>query len=154
MTRPDLENQGSGDGDPYKFGKEYEVPHPKTRAFMVEEAQWHRIRKRVESLQARGSGDWLLALATMVGGIAASAGLGLLALPQATSEKQELASFVRPALWALLIGGLVVSAAMGFLWKISRGEKGDTASDICEEMDTIQEAWKERESTSSPDIAE
>jgi hypothetical protein len=153
-TSADVDSQGSGTGGLYKFGKEYEVPHPKTRAFMVEEAQWDRIRKRVHSLEAKGGGDWLLALATMVGGIAASALLGLIALPQATQGEQELALFVKPALWALFLGGVAVALAMGLLWHFSRKEKTDTASDICEEMNTIQEAWKERESSSPAEISE
>jgi len=78
----------------------------------------------------------------------------LIALPQATQEGQELALFVKPALWALFIGGVVVALAMGLLWQFSRNDKTDTASDICDEMNTIQEAWKERESSSSAEIPE
>jgi hypothetical protein len=135
------------DGGGYRFGKEYDVPHPKTKAFMVEDAQWERIQGRVAALEAKGGIDWLIALATMVGGIAASAGLALIALPNATRKGSELAPFVKPTLWAVVIGGAVVAIAMGLLWRHLRENKTKTASDICAEMNTIQEAWKEREAS-------
>lgn len=131
----------------YRLGKEYEVPHPKTRAFMVEDAQWERIQDRVESLQTKEGVDWLIALATMVGGIAASAGLALLALPSATQEGGDLSPFVKPTLWVVLIGGGLVAAALSIAWHRLRGNTTKTASDICDEMETIQEAWKERKAS-------
>lgn len=129
------------------FSKEYEVPQSKTKAFMVEDAQWERIRKRVSVLEAKGGIDWLIAGATMVAGIGASAGLALLALPKATKDQAELSPFVRPVLWVTLVGGLFLAAVLGMLWVHFKDDEQDTASDICEEMNTIQEAWKEREDT-------
>jgi hypothetical protein len=135
--------------DSYQFGKEYEVPHPKTRAFMVEDAQWERIQGRVAELEAKDSVDWLIALATMVGGIAASAILALIALPNATKDSGQLSPFVRPTLWTVSIGGAIVSAALALAWRRLKDSKTKTASDICAEMTTIQEAWKERKSSSA-----
>jgi hypothetical protein len=138
--------------DSYRLGKEYEVPHPKTRAFMVEDAQWERIQGRVASLEAKDGIDWLIALATMVGGIAASAVLALIALPNATKEGGELSPFVKPTLWVVFIGGAIVAVALALAWKHLKDNKTKTASDICAEMTTIQEAWKERKSSSTPAV--
>jgi hypothetical protein len=130
------------------FGKEYEIPQPKAKAFMIEDAQWNRIRERVASLEAKAGIDWLIAIATMLGGIAVSAGLALIALPKATTEPGELAPFVRPTLFAVLIGGGIMAAALAVLWRHFRNEETAIASDICDEMNTIHEAWKE--ATMSP----
>lgn len=124
--------------------KEYDIASSKPKAFMVEDAQWERIHDRVEALEAKGSVDWLMALATMVGGIAASAGLALIALPRATA-KENLDPSVKPVLWAVLIAGSVVAVTMGLLWLHLRKERSRTATDICNEMETIQQAWQERE---------
>ena len=133
------------------FGKEYDIQQPKTKAFMVEDAQWDRIRGRVADLEAKGGIDWLIAASTMVGGIGASAGLGLLALPKATKGQTELAPFVSPALWATFLGGVFLAIVLGRLWVHLKDKEADTASDICAEMNTIQEAWQERaDSTAEP----
>ena len=116
---------------------------------MVEDAQWDRIHDRVEALEAKGGIDWLMAGGTMVGGIAASAGLALLALPKATAKDGQLASSVKPTLWAVFLGGLFITVVMALLWRHLKDHKAKIASDICNEMDTIQAAWQERESADS-----
>lgn len=116
---------------------------------MVEDAQWERIQGRVASLQAKEGIDWLIALATMVGGIAASAGLGLLALPSATKDGGGLSPYVKPTLWVIFVGGAVIAGALSLAWYRLRGNTAKTASDICDEMTTIQEAWKERKASTS-----
>ncbi len=126
------------------FGKEYEIPQPKTKAFMVEDAQWERIRERVASLEAKAGIDWLIAMATMLGGIAVSACLALIALPKATTKPEKLAPFVRPTLWVVFVGAGLLAIVMAALWRHFRAEETDIASDICDEMNTIQEAWKDQ----------
>jgi hypothetical protein len=128
------------------LGKEYEVLQSKTRAFMVEDAQWDRLKGRVTALESRGGIEWLIAGATMLFGIAASAGLALVALPNATqNDSGELAPFVRPTLWAVLIGGALLALTMLLLWLHYKDDESKTAKDICSEMDTIHAAWQERE---------
>lgn len=143
-------------GSPWStgLGKEYDVPQSKPRAFMVEDAQWERIRGRVAALEAKGGTDWLIAGATMVFGIAASAGLALLALPSATRGSGEFAPFVRPTLWAVFISGAGLGVVMSLLWLHVKAYATKTASDICSEMNTIQEAWKERKSSVAAEPAD
>jgi hypothetical protein len=141
-----LDPAGTGYQAPHK---EYVVPSPKLKAFMVEDAQWERIKGRVSALEAKGGIDWLMAGGTSLAGIGASAGVALLVLPSATQGAQ-LDSGVKPTLWAVFIGGVVLSIVMFLLWRHLRDNKTKTASDICDEMSTIQEAWQEREGTDGP----
>ena len=123
-------------GESSGFSKQYEVAESKPKAFMVENAQWKRLRGRVNALESTGNVDWLLAIATMIGGIAASAGLALLALPNATKDSGQLAPSV-------LVAGAVVAVVMVVLWVSFRSAKSKVGSDICDEMDTIKAAWNE-----------
>ena len=124
--------------------KEYDIPAPRPKAFMVEVTQWERIQRRINDLEKQRGIGWLLPLATTIFGVAASAGLALLVLPSTTTAEGELASGVKPTLWAVGIGGFVLAGALVLAWNFLRKDREDRVSDICNEMDTIQEAWKER----------
>ena len=140
---PDTDSSAYQQRPPHK---EYEVASPKLKAFMVEDAQWERIHGRVQALVSKGGIDWLMGVATLIAGVAASAGLALLALPQATMNDGNLSPSVKPILWAVFIGGVFLAVAMALTWRHLRDNKTKVASDICNEMNTIQEAWQERES--------
>src|SRR5688572_29586014 len=92
--------------------KQYQVAAPRPKAFMVEDAQWERLRERVDTLEAGRGIDWLVTAASTVGSIGVSALLALIALPQAT-EGSELSAGVKPALWAVFIGGVALAVALG-----------------------------------------
>jgi hypothetical protein len=124
--------------------KEYDIRAPRPKAFMVEVAQWDRIQLRVDDLEKQRGIGWLLPVATTIFGISASAGLALLALPRTTTEEGELAAGVEPTLWAVTIGGAVLTLALVVAWYFLRMDREDRVSDICNEMDTIREAWEER----------
>ena len=109
---------------------------------MVENAQWDRIKHRVEALESQGSPEWLVSVGTGMGGIAASCLVAVLVLPE--SSGTTLGSGVRPALHAAWIAAAVLTAVCFALYWWARRRRSDQAQDIRNEMDTIKEAWQER----------
>lgn len=129
--------------------KEYPGARVKVDAFMVETVQWKRIRKRVGQIEASRAPEWLLGLATLAAGIAASAAIALLVLPHATkapagvSAESVIAPGTRPTLFAALIGGALLAAALGVLYKREHDKHAGEKTDLQDEMDTIEKAWEQ-----------
>jgi hypothetical protein len=137
--------------------KEYPSARVKVEGFMVEKVQWTRIRKRVGQIEASHAPEWLLGLATLAAGVAASAGIAVLVLPHATetppglSSESIIASGTRPALWAALIAGVILAAALGALyWREHKKHSGEK-TDLQDEMDTIEKAWEQSVAARSAD---
>lgn len=124
--------------------KQYKYSAARPKAFMVEDAQWERIQRRVDRLEKQRGINWLLTAASTVAGIGASALLALLVLPHATTKQTELAAGVRPTLWAVGIGGLVLGVLLVATYFAMHSQREKQTADICDEMDTIHAAWKER----------
>jgi hypothetical protein len=129
------------------FTKQLNVRQGEADAMVVEMAQWDRLRKRVNDLEKRWSINWLGVGASASVGIAAAALIAVLTLPPATSET-KIGSAVKPVLWVVFGTALVVSAALVYLANLAHGERGVLGADICDEMDTIKTAWKQRETES------
>jgi hypothetical protein len=129
--------------------KEYPGARVKVDAFMVETVQWKRIRRRVGKIEASHAPEWLLGLATLAAGIAASAGIALLVLPHATkapvgaSSESVIEPGTRPALFAALIGGAILAMALGALYKREHDKHSGEETDLQDEMDTIEKAWEQ-----------
>jgi hypothetical protein len=125
--------------------KEYPSARVKVEAFMVERVQWKRIRKRVGKIEASHAPEWLLGLATLAAGVAASAGIALLVLPEATnppaSGEDVIAAGTRPTLIATLVAGVFVALVLGLLYWRERKKHSGEKSDLQDEMDTIETAW-------------
>ncbi|HYP54823.1 MAG TPA: hypothetical protein VEQ41_00780 [Solirubrobacterales bacterium] len=122
--------------------KEYSVSSPRPKAFMVENAQWDRIRKRVAVMEDQPSINWLPGAASTAFSVGVSAFLAVLVIPR--SEGTQLADWIQPALWAVTAVGFVLAAALFALYRWGRRMRVMTGRDICEEMDTIHAAWQER----------
>lgn len=125
------------------------VPDCKVAAFMVEKVQWERIRRRVGKIEASHAPEWLLGLATLAAGVAASSGIAYLALPHATQQPHGatgsvVAAGTRPTLIAACIAGAIVAAALGGLYRREHKKHGGEKSDLQDEMDTIERAWKQQ----------
>lgn len=129
--------------------KEYPSVRVKVEAFMVETVQWKRIRRRVGEVETSRAPEWLLGLATLVAGIAASAGIALLVLPHATkaplgaSSESIIEPGTRPALFATLIAGAIVALVLGALYKREHDKHSGEKTDLQDEMDTIEKAWEQ-----------
>jgi hypothetical protein len=129
--------------------KEYPAARVKVDAFMVEKVQWKRIRRRVGHIEASHAPEWLLGLATLAAGVAASAGIALLVLPHATNtpagdpSESVIASGTRPALWAALIAGIILASALGGLYRREHKKHSGDKTDLQDEMDTIETAWEQ-----------
>jgi hypothetical protein len=124
--------------------KEYLIPQARPEAFMIEVSQWIRLRSRVERIGKRPTADWLTTVASTVLGIAASSLLAVIVLPQ--SGGTQLASGVKPALWSITIAGTVLGIVLLLVHRWLKSHQSYDSVDICDEMDTIQEVWLERES--------
>jgi hypothetical protein len=122
--------------------KSYRFRQSEPEAFMVELAQWKRIRTRVDSLDERHSIGWLLTAASTAGSIGVGALIAVLALP--ASGGTTLGRGVVPTLWAIAVAGIVLGLAMTGLWVWARDRDKTESSDICAEMDTVLAAWEER----------
>lgn len=152
MNAPDEGNgaaQGQGDGSSYRRPpphKEYDVAEPKPKAFMVEDAQWERLQGRVEALEKEPSISWLSNAAWTAISICVSAALAVIVLP--ASEGTHLGSGVRPALWAIAIATFALALILGGVYAWAKRSRRSNTSDICNEMDTIHEAWVERKGES------
>jgi hypothetical protein len=129
--------------------KEYPSVRVKVEAFMVETVQWKRIRRRVGKIEASRAPEWLLGLATLAAGVAASAGIALLVLPAATkasasaSSEGVIESGTRPTLFATLIAGAIVALVLGALYKREHDKHSGEKTDLQDEMDTIEKAWEQ-----------
>ena len=129
--------------------KEYPTPRVKVAAFMVENVQWARIRKRVGEAEGAHAPEWLLGVATLAAGVAASAVIAYIALPHATDPTPKdisgdvIAAGTRPTLIATFLAGSVLAAVFGLLYQRERKKHAGRRSDIQDEMDTIKTAWEE-----------
>ena len=117
--------------------KEYTVKPAKPEGFVVENVQWERLHKRVEELESQPSVNWLSTAAWSTFSIGASAVLAVLVLPD--SEGTTLGDSVAPVLWILAAACAVLSAICTGLYFRMKKMRSTTASDICHEMDTIQQ---------------
>jgi hypothetical protein len=146
--------QGQGDGSSYRRPpphKEYDVAEPKPKAFMVEDAQWERLQGRVEALEGEPSISWLSNAAWTAISICLSAVLAVIVLPN--SKGTHLGSGVRPALWAIAIATLALAVILAGVYAWAKRSRRSDANDICNEMDTIHEAWAERKEESGDAIS-
>ncbi len=116
---------------------------------VVEMAQWKRIHKRVDDLEKRWSIDWLAVSASASLSVAGGALIAVLTLPPA-EPSTKIGPAVKPVLWVILAVSALLSAALIYLASLARDERKVTGSDICNEMDTIKEAWEQRESEGKP----
>ncbi|MFL5896063.1 MAG: hypothetical protein ACJ76Z_13255 [Thermoleophilaceae bacterium] len=135
----------SGYERPPGVHKAYIVPSPEAEAFMVEDAQWKRLRGRIDAIEKRPGLGWLLTVASSAFGVGASAFLALLVLPSATGPGAELSAGVKPSLMATGIASMVLCVVFVALYFVLRKNAKLDAVDICHEMDTIHASWKQRE---------
>jgi hypothetical protein len=157
MHPPDESNgavQGQGDGSSYRRPpphKEYDVAEPRPKAFMVEDAQWERLQGRVEELENEPSISWLSNAAWTAISICGSAVLAAIVLPK--SKGTHLGSGVRPTLWAIAIATFALALILAGVYVWAKRSRRSNTSDICNEMDTIHEAWAERKEESGDAVS-
>jgi hypothetical protein len=133
--------------EPAPVTKQYTLRRAQAEAFMVQLAQWDRIRRRVNELGTQPSMDWVLTGASTALSVGIGAVIAALALP--SSKGTTLGAGVEPTLWAVGVGGIVVGLILCGVYLRTRRMKAADSSDICDEMDTIREAWQEREGETS-----
>jgi hypothetical protein len=124
--------------------KKYRVPPSEPEAFMVELAQWERLERRVNALEKAKPIDWLFTVAASCATLAASAVIAVLSLPTPTSTN-GIGKSVQPVLLVLAGAAAVVALICVGLFRQFRGQRTNNATDICDEMKTIRNAWKQRE---------
>lgn len=122
--------------------KRYVWQQPETEAFMVELAQWKRLQGRVRGLEDEPKPTLLLTAGWSALSVSLSAALAVVVLP----DHAQLASGVRPALWAITAAAAVLGVVLLALYRFWASKRfASEATDIANEMDTIHEAWRERE---------
>lgn len=128
--------------EPLVYSKKLRLRPGEADAMLVEMAQWDRIRRRVKQLEERWSINWLAAGASTSGSLAVSSAIAALVLPSGANT--GISSTVAPALWALT--AVLVALTVGFVYlaRLARMERMKVGPDIVDEMNTIEEAWKER----------
>jgi hypothetical protein len=140
---------------PDSFSKKLNVRQGEADAMVVEMAQWSRLRKRVDDLEKRWSINWLAAGASATAGLAGAALIAVLTIPQPERSVNGktvgtgIGPAVHPVLWVILAVAVLGTVALIYLARLARGERKITGSDIVNEMDTIELAWKQRETDSS-----
>lgn len=135
-------NEVSGSAGVQPPRKDYTFRSPSPEAFMVENAHWDRLRRRVDELEKTPTGSWLISAVFTAASIGVSALLAVLVLPE--SKGTRLGEGVKPTLWAITAASLVLAAVLLGVYFWMRKARGDRGSDICDEMDTIKSgAWRE-----------
>jgi hypothetical protein len=113
---------------------------------MVENVQWTRLRKRVGHAEVEHAKEWLLGVATLAAGVAASALIAYAVLPSATTSPVKgadvVASGTRPTLLATSVASAVLAVVFTLLYWQERKKLSNDRSDIQDEMDTIKAAWE------------
>jgi hypothetical protein len=125
----------------YAATKVYAQQTARPEAFMVEDAQWKRIRRRIGEIESTHAPEWLLTIASIAIGIAASAAIAYVVLPKATKHSADLAAGVRPSLISAAIAGLLVGVVLGGEYLRQRRRQAVEKTDLQDEMDTIRRAW-------------
>jgi hypothetical protein len=139
-----LEHSGNAP-EPLTYSKKLNLRKGEADAMVVEMAQWTRIRSRVERLEKRWSINWLGAAASASVSVAGAALIAVLTLPPA-ARATKIGPAVKPVLWVVVGVGVVVAVGFAYLANLAHDERTTTGADICNEMDTIKETWKQRES--------
>jgi hypothetical protein len=121
------------------FHKEFKVGAEAADALVVERARWERLKRRIRNLDERRPPSWISAAASAVFGIAASALITALAIPD--GEGSGVDPIVKPLLFIGAAAGLVLTLAFVGFYRVERQALQSEGSDIVDEMETEEVAW-------------
>ena len=144
MTVPSRPGEGSSYSvaDPATYQKRLDIRMGHAEAFLVEMAQWARIRRRVQKLESRWSINWFTTGASSATSITIAAAIAAIVLP--SGSQTGISGTVAPVLWVIAAASAVLAVALAGLAMFAHGERAATGADIVDEMDTIEKAWEQR----------